>query len=227
MKQLQKSRKKLQNYKNSNKISVFDLDHTILTINSSFRYYFYLRKKKILPFSSFFFCFFYFFQYCFFSLSPEKLHQKIFNRFLKNKKKEKIFGYVQEFFSGYLSHFFYSPVMKALKKAKQEGHIIYLLSNSPDEIASLFADYLNVDAYQATKYKLDKEGKMQEILYMMGGEKKAEFMKNIKGEEDKILYVFSDSIWDLPLFLLADCKIAVNPDRKLKKIAKKNRWQVI
>jgi len=52
-------------------------------------------------------------------------------------------------------------------------------------------------------------------------------IKNLKEKDESVIYAFSDSIWDFPLFSAADYKIAVNPDRKLKKIAKKNLWQVI
>ena len=68
---------------------------------------------------------------------------------------------------------------------------------------------------------------MRDIQFLMGGSEKARFIQHLKEKDKKIVYAFSDSIWDLPLFSTADYKIAVNPDRKLKKIAKKNLWQVI
>jgi len=226
MNQLSKLKIKSPNCK-KDKISVFDLDRTLLSVNSSFTYYFYLRKKKIFSFFSLFICLGYLLQSFLFKLSPEMLHWKIFNRFLKGKKKKDVFGFVKEFYLKFLSKRFYKPAIKALKKAQKEGHFIYILSNSPEEIVKVIAKHLNIGAYKASKYKVDKDDVMLDIHFLMGGSEKAKFIKNLKEEEEREIYAFSDSIWDFPLFSVADYKIAVNPDRRLKKIAKKNLWQVI
>ena len=82
------------------------------------------------------------------------------------------------------------------------------------------AKKLNIDDYQATLYYFDKNNRFNSIKSFLDGEKKAEYIKELskklRVQKDNI-YVYSDSVWDLPLFAIAGNKIKVNPDKKLKK----------
>ena len=51
--------------------------------------------------------------------------------------------------------------------------------------------------------------------------------KNLEWKSFKNSYFYSDSINDLPLLELVNKPIAVNPDQKLKSIAKKRNWHIL
>lgn len=209
-------------------LSIFDLDRTLLTVNTSFKYYSYLRKKGFFSFYSFFFASFYFFLYFFFLISPEKLHYLAFNRFLRNKKA--FFLNDITAFLADLKQYHYLPAMRSLEMAKQNGHFILILSSSPSFLVKEIARDLNADGFGASEYLIDENNTFKEITTLMDGQEKAKnallIAKKLNVSRENI-WVYSDSIWDLPLFEIAEHRVAVNPDKRLCSFFKKNNWLII
>lgn len=208
-------------------LSVFDVDKTIFTVNSSFKYYFFLVKKKVFPKRSFFKLLKIFFN---FNFSPENLHKKVFFSFLKGKKEKDIFKYVDSFLEDILFYFLNEKVFSFLKLSKKRGDKILLISNSPELLIEKIAKKLFIENYAATSYKNDKLGRLNDINYMMTGENKAEYVlklaNNLNISKDNI-FLFTDSMWDYPLLKISGNIYVVNPNKRLKKIAEKNRWNIL
>ena len=68
-------------------------------------------------------------------------------------------------------------------------------------------------------WRENKNGKKWENQWMKN--------KNLEWKSFKKSYFYSDSINDLPLLELVNKPIAVNPDRKLKSMAKKRNWHIL
>ncbi len=215
--------------KNNFSLTVFDLDHTLFSVNTSIAYYFFLLQKKVFSLSSLIPCSFYFFRYSFFRMSPEDFHQKIFSSVLKGKSSDLIFSFVSEFFRKKLSKLLYLPALKALEQAQKNQETILLLSQSPKQIVAVIGKSLDISYFGASEYSIDQNKKFTHIHQLMGGSEKAIFLKNFLNEHKnfKNITVYSDSFFDLPLFNLATRKIAVNPDRKLKKMAIRDQWEIL
>lgn len=210
------------------KLVVFDFDHTLITVNSSFRYYFFLRSKKIFSFSSLFKAMPYYLKYYFLKISPEMLHNMIFEKFLMGMLFSEVTQYVEAFWDKYFNYYCYMPAIKRLKEAKQNGDHVILLSNSPDFLIAPIAKRLNVDEFKATVYGVDEKNKFTSICKMMNGILKREYVLDIaKTLNIKEIVAYTDSIWDLPLLECANEAIVVNPDVKLSKIYKQNKWKKI
>jgi phosphoserine phosphatase len=212
------------------KLSIFDLDKTILKINTSFHYYIYLYKNRILPFTSLFKLFKYYIKYQFFNLSPKELHNVVFNRFLKGKYLNIISDYVDTYLEKYLSKSFYLPsILKMQTAINRKDHVI-LLSNSPDFLVKKIVDILKINDYRASTYIVDAKNRLLNIEKIIDGKEKKKIALKIAGKlniKKENIEVYSDCIWDLPLFDIAGKKIAVNPSKKLLKHAKKNNWEII
>ncbi len=210
-------------------LSIFDLDSTLLRLNSSFHYYIFLYKHKIFPKSSILKLSKHYFKYQFLDLSPEDLHSIVFNNFLKGRYLNIISEYVDMYLEKYLDSIFYMPALKACQKAICQGHVIYILSNSPEFLVRPIAKILKVK-YKASSYRLDKENRLIEIDSIMDGNAKAKYAKQLIKElslKKEDVTVYSDSIWDLPLFEIAGIKIAVNPEDKLLDKAKMEKWKIL
>ncbi len=210
------------------KLVVFDFDHTLITVNSSFRYYFFLREKKIFSYMSIFKVMPYYLRYHFLKLSPEILHRMIFENFLMGMNFSEVTQYVNEFWDKYFNYYCYAPAIKRLKEAQNNNDHVVLLSNSPDFLIAPIAKRLNVDEYKATVYGVDENDKFTDICKMVTGNFKKEYVLNIaKNLNIKEIAAYSDSIWDLPLLKCASEAIVVNPDISLTKIYKLNKWKKI
>lgn len=212
------------------KLCVFDLDNTLLKVNSSFKYYLYLHKKKFFSNISILRAFRYFVKFSLFSLSPTELHKEIFEKFLKGRNRTEIFGRVEEFLDLFLDSFLNQKVLKILKRAKKENQFVLLLSNSPEELAVPIAKRLGIKNARATSYSKSKDGTLNEILQLMDGKMKAKYTLEVAKKENidlEAIEVFTDSIWDRPLLEMAGKCFVVNPDKKLFALAKAKGWNFI
>ena len=211
-------------------LSIFDLDRTLLRINSSFSYYSHLHGQNIFPSHSVFFSILYFLRYKYFRWPPKQLHQQVFKKFLEGRKKSDIIGDIDVFLEKYLENSFYLPALDCFRKAKEENHHIVLLSNTPEFLVAPFAKMLQVDEYKGTEYGYDQNDHFSSIKSIMDGEQKALYT-TLKAKEMQIdkeaMTAYSDSFWDLPLLESVGNAIVVNPDRKLKSIAEKRNWKII
>jgi HAD superfamily hydrolase (TIGR01490 family) len=211
-------------------LSVFDLDHTLINVNSSFRYYFYLYKKKIFSPDSIFEVIIFYLRYKYLKMSPKQLHQKVFEKFVQYKNIVDFSKNVDEFWEKNISDFIYPPAMEALKKAKEKNHYILLLTNSPNFLIQGILKYLNVNECCASQYRVNNENKITSIISIMEGKEKAIYTKKVATKlnvEKEDITAYSDSIWDLPLLNAVGRVVVVNPDFRLKILAKKKGWKKI
>ena len=119
-----------------------------------------------------------------------------------------------------------------IKKHKNDLKVIITATNS--FITKPICDFFQVEELIATIPEIKKNGFTGRVIgtpcFGKGKvDRLNEWMKN-KNLEWKIFkksYFYSDSINDLPLLELVKKPIAVNPDPKLKSMAKKRNWHII
>lgn len=214
----------------NHKVFIFDVDRTLLKVNGSFRFYFYLLLEGFFHPFSLIPTLYYFLRCRFLKMELGLLHQVIFERFLKGEKLCDLSNKAQLFFNQCLEKLIYQPCMKFLKEAQSKNSHVILLSSSPSFLIQPLAEKLSISHWIATEYSIDHEKKLTKILQLIDGPAKADVLEKIKKQfhaiENEII-VFSDSIVDLPLLEKVGSVVAVNPDRKLRKIAMKKNWYVL
>lgn len=210
-------------------ISAFDLDHTLLTVNASFLYGKFLYSKGLLSkWDLPFIIGGYIFHKLGF-LSLESLHQFSLNKIFSKKKRLDLKTLESEFVEIVKAHL-YPPAVAELRKAYLNQHYVILLSSSPNFIVEPLADYFKIENWDSTCYLVDKDEFFFKINYVMDGERKAQSLRILK-EKLKIkttdTSVFTDSILDLPFLFEAGYPVAVNPDKKLRKLSLQYQWKII
>ena len=186
--------------------------------------------KGLFSFFSVFEAFGYFIRYSFFALPPNSLHCLVFNRFLKGKHLFEVFGYVEDFLDRYLLSTLNRKVLKEIDKAKKNNSYVVILSNAPNYLVEKIVKRLNVSSFKATSYGLDLNNRLSSIHKLMDGEAKARYtlaLAQSLNVPKKKIFVYTDSIWDLPLLNIAGKKVVVSPDRGLFKIAKQKDWKIL
>ncbi len=210
-------------------IAIFDLDHTLLTINSSFHYYFSLFRKGMFSFSSLFFVFFWGALFRLSHLPPHELHCKIFQKVLKRIPFSSLEASAF-FFSRYLEEFLNEPLVQLFREKKEKGCYTLLLSASPTFLLAPLAQRLGFHEWKGSEYALDKEERLEHISFLMSGSEKKEYAlqlsKRLCVAKEKIA-VYTDSHWDLPLLEISGHPVAVRPDRQLKEICKQRGWKMM
>ena len=110
------------------------------------------------------------------------------------------------------------------------GHMIFMVSDSPQEIVLPLSRYLGADGAVATIAETDRAGKYTgNVEFYSYGPYKADAIEALALEHDLDLdesYAYTDSITDLPMLETIGHPIVVNPDKALNKIATDRGWEV-
>ena len=211
-------------------ISAFDLDHTLLTVNSSFEFGKYLYKNKLLSTRQMLFasaCYILHKSGC---LSLDSLHKKIFNVAFKGRSKTDLNTHVHQFLDCYLDAYWNRPVFEKLLDSKQAGHITTIYSSAPDFLVSAIASRLQIHHHEGTIYHTDESGNLSMIDKVVEGNAKAELLTRLAGQHrisKNNVFTYSDSYLDLPFLEVSGNPVAVNPDARLKRICKQKNWQIL
>jgi phosphoserine phosphatase len=220
----------LEAVNNVRSISAFDLDHTLLSDNTSYRFCLYLCKKKYLPLSSLAFIFGCNIRHSLGVLSIVGLHESAFSRLFKGRSSLTIKQWAFDFLDEYLDSFLYEPAIKKLKEAQSAGHFTAILSSSPDFLVEPIAKRLEIPFWKSTRYAVDKENKFSHIAELMQGSDKAKIIGELSSlyhVPKKEITAYSDSHLDLPFLMAAGTSYGVNPNRKLRSLCQKNNWSII
>lgn len=108
---------------------------------------------------------------------------------------------------------------------------VYLVSMASAEIVEPFAELLGITGVICSRARIDAEGKFTgEMEFLAQGENKAVAIRALAAERGIDLAessAYSDSETDEPMLRCVGHPYAVNPDRKLAKLAKENGWPVL
>jgi HAD superfamily hydrolase (TIGR01490 family) len=125
----------------------------------------------------------------------------------------------------------YPQAVELLQRHKRAGRLVYIASSSPEDYLRLLADELAIDGVIGTRAQI-VEGRYTGELEgpMVHGPEKAARVKEAAGELGIDLarsYAYSDSINDLPLLELVGNPVAMNPDYRLRSVARRRGWQIL
>ncbi len=212
------------------KISLFDLDHTLLKGNSSYHFGYYLYQNRILPKRkalSLITC--YGLYYCGL-LSPHSLNEIACKRFLHGLSFDEFNAHLSNFIDKHLEKILYHPAVVELNQARQRGEYTVILSSSPSIIVEPIAKWLGADESKGTEYSINSKGQIHSIISHLDGKQKAEYLLNLCSRmkiDIENTTAYSDCITDLPFLKTAGKAKGVNPDKQLKKICLVNNWEII
>ena len=116
--------------------------------------------------------------------------------------------------------------------AKHESHVCIIVSGTLSFLVKEIASLLGIKKYFGTEPEIIKGFFTGNPLGEpnFGREKVRkikEWMISNQLDLDQQIYVYSDSIFDLPLLDLATIPTAISPDKKLRKVCSERSWKVI
>ena len=149
---------------------------------------------------------------------------------VKEIKKEEFKNYINDFFEKEIKPKIYPQAMERLNLHKKKGHEVILVSKSCKFLIDIIKEYLKVSFSIATELEVKNgilTGKIKgKIIY---GKERLKVIKELALKNQwnlKKSYAYGDHISDLPLLQAVGHPVVVNPDRKLKKEARRNNWEI-
>lgn len=149
-------------------------------------------------------------------LYDERKVKETFLRFIDGIKEEELAELVKEFYDERLKNILYDDALKMMKKLKNEGYDIYLISASPEFYVNEFYNIKEVDKVIGTKFGFENGTFVRKMVgNNCKGEEKVRRLKEVLKDEKievdfKESYMFSDSLSDKPLLDLVGKPYLIN-----------------
>lgn len=170
--------------------------------------------------------------YAQFGASPEKLAKmrETALQLTQGWDQAQISAIVRETLVDVVEPIVYDEALELIRRHREAGSKVFLVSASPEEIVAPLAQYLGVDEALATRAELDVNGRytgrVERYVY---GDEKVTLLGEI-AERDGIdldaSYAYSDSATDIPMLRAVGHPVVVNPDRELLRVARTEGWEV-
>lgn len=112
---------------------------------------------------------------------------------------------------------------------KRQNHLVVLVTGGADFIVEPLANWLGADLIAAKLEEFEGRFTGKLVGEILVGEGKAKAIKDYAskiGVDLKASYAYGDSISDAPMLSLVGQPVAVNPDRRLRKLATQNGWEI-
>lgn len=209
---------------------IFDLDHTLVNVNTSLAYLNFLSRREILSKKALSLAWIGFFKFKYTKCNVKDIHEGIFTSLLKGVSLHLLEFCADEFIEETLWNSLYPPAFSAFRLQQHLGATVVLMSSSPAFIVERIAERLCVDHWEATEYSSDSNGSLQSVKRFLDGPSKSEQLYRFAGKKGFSLgecTTYSDSFHDLPFLLASGKAIAVNPDRRLRYLALQNKWEIL
>lgn len=212
------------------KLAIFDLDHTLLRVNSSYHFGLYLYRKRQLPLKALLSMIFSYVQQRILHTPLQVLHRRHFYNFFAGRESDFFKHEATMFRDARLDCLIYPPALKRLQQLKVSGYYIVILSGSPNFLVDPIAEKLGADRGIGTDYIVDSTGRFTDVAQVMDGHDKAQVARQIAydlGCHLNDVEAYSDSHLDLPLLQIAGKPVGVNPNWKLRNECLRNNWGIL
>jgi len=210
-------------------IDFFDVDHTITRRSSGARFVSLAIRRGILPRRVLLVLPWYSFTYRL-GLLRLKDYKDGFP-YLRGIPRSVLEQIARESFETRLRGDIYPEAVKIIEERRKLGRRVTLASSSLDFIVHPLAGFLGIDTVLATALEFLGEectGRVAGIP-MLGQEKRERVLRFISesGEDPKECAFYSDSIFDVPLLESVGLPVAVNPDLRLRRVARSRGWRIL
>lgn len=203
------------------KIAFFDFDGTLCAGDSSVPWLFFCLKNGIAPKRHLFKAVA---AYIHSIRHPEDMAsvKSIVYEYLKGKTVEEVNGIARKFFAECQSKRFFQDGIAELKRLREQGYHIVIVSASPMYYMNVLPEFLPVDAVIATPCLTDNHGKyIGQIGENCRGEQKPVVIRRYIEQngltvDEESVRAYGDSKHDYPMLSMAATPVMVNPKKKLK-----------
>lgn len=213
-------------------IAFFDLDKTICSVPTEEQMTLHMWKKRRITFKSLILIFGGFIQYNLHLISDyTQFRKKIVNVIMSQFTVHEFDNEFEQLFHNNLKHRIFPEVRTKIEEHKKNNHKVVIISTAIDSIVAVFARELGVDYHYSTK--LEKNGGRytgRVLGSVYHGFKKQEAVLDYCKKENvdpKTCFAYGDYFEDRMMLDAVGTATAIDPDRKLLKVARKKQWAVI
>lgn len=208
----------------------FDLDRTLIDVNSAVLYARYERRAGRISSWQLFRTVINTLLYHLSVLDMEKAYSAALAHY-RGAEEAEMLERTRLFFEAEVNPRLQPGARAALQRHKGEGHPLVMLSSSSSFQASIASQKWGLDDWIANRFPTEN-GRMlgtfqPPLCYGPGKVELARLWAEKNGVDLSLSYFYSDSFSDLPMLLEVGHPVVVNPDPRLKAYAQKNAWPLV
>jgi len=146
-------------------------------------------------------------------------------------REEELTQFCEEWFDAVVKRIVYPEAGTTVQRHREEGEILAIISNAVTYVVAPLGKYLGVPHILATRLEVNEgffTGNYVEPLCFRKGKVfwAENFAKDFGGNLQESTF-YTDSITDLPLLERVKNPRVVNPDLKLRAVARKRGWPIL
>jgi len=149
---------------------------------------------------------------------------------IHGKIEESLRAHTHAWFHEQVAHRFSQPGLDTVERHRSQGHRLVLLTSASLYESEAVVSQLKLDHYLCTRYEVEAERFTgRTISPLCFGEGKIFWARGYAQENDIDLsqsYFYSDSITDLPMLETVGHPMVVNPDLRLRLVARRRHWPI-
>jgi HAD superfamily hydrolase (TIGR01490 family) len=206
---------------------IFDVDHTITSKSTGRRFaecaqksgYFAWYRLLVVPI--------FYIRYRYGALASEELMKYLLP--LQGMRRDSLMELTTACFHARVKPDIYQDAAEEVATHREAGRHVVLATSSLDIIIEPLAEYLGISDLICTRVEF-KEGVATGYAAnapCFGHEKEKQVLEFIRsaGKEPRECTFYSDSSHDLPLLRTVGTPVAVNADRRLRRVAEREGWE--
>ncbi len=210
--------------------ALFDMDRTLIAKDSASLYARYQRDVGEATLKDGIQVAWWMAQYTLGVIDAPRVALKALRRF-RGKKESWLIEHCEPWFEKYVLPLVQPEGRAAVERHRERGDIVAIVTGATPYVARPLARVLGIDCVVCTELEVDADGCFtgRPIDPLCYGDGKLVLARRAAEREGFALAdatFYSDSITDLPLLEAVAAPIAVNPDARLARLARKRGWTV-
>lgn len=214
----------------SSTAAFFDLDRTLISINSGFDYALYERRRGRITFLQFLRASAWLGLYHLSIIDMQRAFAEAVRHY-RGAHAEDLRQITAEFFEEHVAHTIQPGARRILDEHRHQGHELVLLTASSPYMSELAAETLQLDDWICNRFPTDDDGRLvgcfeRPMCYGQGKVHRARRWAQGRDVDIEESYFYTDSYSDLPMLEQVAHPRVVNPDPRLRREAIRRGWPI-
>jgi HAD superfamily hydrolase (TIGR01490 family) len=210
--------------------ALFDLDRTLVSTDTAHLYTQFSRARGEANLADSLKVLWWMFEYTLGVIDAQSVAAQVLQRF-RGKEEAWLIAKCEQLFPEYVLPELLPAGKAAVHRHREGGEVVAIVTGATRYIAGPVARELGIDHVVCTELEVDTEGRftgrvLQPICYGPGKLERARRWLEAEGVTLDHCTFFSDSITDLPLLSSVGTPVVVNPDWRLRKVARQRGWRL-
>ncbi len=214
----------------SRRAALFDMDRTLIRKDSATLYTRYQRDVGEVGALDVVRVAWWLLQYTFGVIDAPRVAQKVLAGY-RGREEAAMIASCDVWFTDYVLEHVCDAGREAVRRHQEAGDLVAIVTSATPYAARPLARELGIEHVVCTELEVDERGLftgrlVQPMCYGPGKIERAQRIAESEGFDLGDATFYSDSITDLPLLERVKAPVAVNPDARLRRIARRRSWPI-